>query len=219
MEYHVENDTLVVKLPPHFTMLEAAGFGQELRRRIDQAQTKIILDATDLVYLDSFGIGSIVESLRAARGRGGDLRLRNLSGEPLNLFQRSGLDRIIPLEEVESPQADLSAHFGFETNGDVEIFRCEGLVSFAHDGRQIETTLRQAISRRKALLLDLKNLKYMDSETIGRLASLHAEARAQGKRIGYCNATPLMKDLFQRLGLSGLLAGFETLEEAVKGLS
>lgn len=219
MEFRLETDALVVALPPHFTMLEAAAFGKELRHRIDQAQTKIILDATDLVYLDSFGIGSIVEALRAARGKGGDLRLRNLSGEPLNLIQRSGLDRIIPLEETESPETDLSLRYGVETNGNVEVFRCAGMISFAHDGQQIESTLRQALSRHKALLLDLKDLKYMDSETIGRLMSLQTEAAAMGKRIGYCSANPLMKDLFLRLGLAGLLSGFETLEEAIKGLS
>ncbi len=219
MEFLHHENTLVAMLPPHFTVLEAKGFGQEMRARAAHSGLEIVLDATNLVYLDSFGIGSIVEVLRSVRAQGGDLRVRNLSGEPLNLFQRSGLERIIPLEEGESTQPDLSLRYGFETHGRLQVFHCAGMVTFTHDGAKFEAALQQGLASHDALLLDLSELKYMDSETIGQLARLHCEAKAQGKRFGYCNANPLVADLLKRLGVASIVPGYDSLEQAIKALS
>jgi anti-anti-sigma factor len=68
---------------------------------IPDASPWVILDLRGVTAVDASGIGFIAALYRAARGRGGDLRLVLAPGPVRKLLQISGLLRILPIFETE----------------------------------------------------------------------------------------------------------------------
>ena len=59
----------------------------------------IVLDLSDLDFVDSFGIGAVVAALKRLRQRGGDLALVCPSPRIRRVFEICDLDRIIGLHD------------------------------------------------------------------------------------------------------------------------
>ena len=51
----------------------------------------VVIDMTDVSYLDASGIATLVEGLKIARNRQNILRLKGLQGRVLHLFEFTGL--------------------------------------------------------------------------------------------------------------------------------
>ena len=77
--------------------------GPELRREIVAAvaggDVYLILDLTAVDFIDSFGIGVVVGSLKRARQRSGDLALVCPEPRVRRVFELCDIDRILPLHE------------------------------------------------------------------------------------------------------------------------
>ena len=59
----------------------------------------LVLDLSDLDFVDSFGIGAVVGALKRLRQRGGDLALVCPSSRIRRVFEICDLDRIIALHD------------------------------------------------------------------------------------------------------------------------
>ncbi len=79
----------------------------ELRARGQEALAEcsfLVLDLTHVAFLDSQTLGLLVELMRLANTRGGELYLSNVSDRVGRWFELSGLDRIFKmLADGESP--------------------------------------------------------------------------------------------------------------------
>lgn len=60
-------------------------------------QTEVILDLTQVSFIDSCGIGAIVFLYKRLRSRGRTLRLLNVNGQPRQLMNMLRIDKVIPL--------------------------------------------------------------------------------------------------------------------------
>lgn len=58
----------------------------------------VVLDLSELVHLDSTGLGVLLGTLRRLREGGGDLVVRGAHGAVRRLLELVGLDRVIRLE-------------------------------------------------------------------------------------------------------------------------
>ena len=77
--------------------------GPELRQRIVQyvqdGHTNIVLDLTNVDFVDSTGLGVLIGGLKRTRSHGGDLRCIGLT-EPLKeMFKLTGLDTVLTQED------------------------------------------------------------------------------------------------------------------------
>ena len=59
-----------------------------------------ILDYKDVTFMDSSGIAIVIFMLRRMRELGGELRLENVSAQPLRVMQAAGVNRLIQIREV-----------------------------------------------------------------------------------------------------------------------
>ena len=57
----------------------------------EQSTTAVVLDMTDLSYIDVSGLATLVEGLKVARNRQNTLCLKGLQGRALRLFEVTGL--------------------------------------------------------------------------------------------------------------------------------
>lgn len=77
--------------------------GPELRQRIVQyvqdGHTNIVLDLSNVDFVDSTGLGVLIGGLKRTRSHGGDLRCIGLT-EPLKeMFKLTGLDAVLTQED------------------------------------------------------------------------------------------------------------------------
>ncbi|NWG12168.1 MAG: STAS domain-containing protein [Acidobacteria bacterium] len=83
-----------------------------------------------------------------------------------------------------------------------------------------ELTLKERIDAlvregHRQIVVDLKNLPYVDSTGLGRLIRAHISVRQSGGRVRLCNVTPRVMDLLKLSRLDTVLDIYATEEEAL----
>jgi len=82
------DDAVVLMLDGDITMGEADAchLARRVRRLIQGGHSRIILDVGHVRYVDSAGLGELVECCAAARARGGSIVLLNATRRLVDLF-------------------------------------------------------------------------------------------------------------------------------------
>jgi anti-anti-sigma factor len=99
MDIRQEGDVWVVTLPAQFTENEVREFRKVVYDLAERGRTTIVADASKMFFFDSAAIGTLVHVLRHLKAVGGNLRLRNLHGEPLEVFKDNELGIMFELDE------------------------------------------------------------------------------------------------------------------------
>ena len=81
---------------------------QEVDQLISQKETRVIFDLSDVSYLDSSGIGSIVKCLSRLKKSGGELRLAGVKGMVEGVLK---LTRVNTVVEIFSTATEASEGF------------------------------------------------------------------------------------------------------------
>jgi len=97
----------IEKLGEH-TVLAARGeidiaavptFRDHLRRLVDDGSTSIVIDLSDVRFIDSAGLRVLVDGLTRARRRDADMRIACPSASLRRTFEISGLDKVMNVHE------------------------------------------------------------------------------------------------------------------------
>lgn len=75
---------------------------------ISKKTPKIVINLSQVTYVDSSGLATLVEILKNMRAYGGRLRLTNLSSKIKNLFEITKLEKLF---EIIAEEADAIATF------------------------------------------------------------------------------------------------------------
>lgn len=89
-----EGDFTVIRLVGDVDVSAAARLRDALLRLITDTREKVLVDLTDVPFLDSTGLGVLVSRLKQQRLDGGDLALVISSERLLRNFRITGLDRV-----------------------------------------------------------------------------------------------------------------------------
>lgn len=78
--------------------------GPTLENRLEdlienQGNRTVVIDLTNMTFVDSSGLSVLVGAYRRLRERGGDLSLRRPSRSTRKVFEITGLDRVLPIED------------------------------------------------------------------------------------------------------------------------
>ena len=85
------------------------------------------------------------------------------------------------------------------------IVECQGKLTF-ENAPQLRNKIRTLIPDEKHIILDLKEVPFMDSSGIGVLATLYVSARTRNCKLELVNVSAAMRTL---LGMTNLLSLFE----------
>jgi anti-anti-sigma factor len=88
---------------------------------------------------------------------------------------------------------------------DSVIVECHGKLTFEH-APQLRNKVRTLIPDEKRIVLDLKEVPFMDSAGLGTIVTLYVSARTRGCKIELINVSPALRSL---LGMTNLLSLFE----------
>jgi anti-sigma B factor antagonist len=67
---------------------------EALQTRLDEGRTNLVLDLSEVNYISSSGLRTLVTALRASKKKGGDVRLANPSERVQEVLGLAGLDTL-----------------------------------------------------------------------------------------------------------------------------
>lgn len=73
-----------------------------IRGLLEEGRTRILLNLGDVDYIDSSGIGELVSGFSTVKGRGGELKLLNLSRRVRDILQLTKLYTVFDVYTDES---------------------------------------------------------------------------------------------------------------------
>jgi anti-sigma B factor antagonist len=85
------------------------------------------------------------------------------------------------------------------------IFRCVGRIN-SSTSSLLHSSVRQAISAKKPIILDLSNVSYMDSSGLGTLVRLWVSAHREGCEIKLISLSDRVKELLHLTSLDKVFA-------------
>jgi anti-sigma B factor antagonist len=99
----------------------------------------------------------------------------------------------------------MSFHLETTRSNDAIIVQCHGKLTFEH-APQLRNKVKTLILDEKLIVLDLKDVPFMDSSGLGALATLYVSCRTHGCKLELINISQAMRTL---LGMTNLLSLFE----------
>lgn len=75
--------------------------GDAVRNLLDQGSRKVIINFSQVSYLDSSGVGELVGCYTAIKNRGGDLRICGLNARISSLIRMTSLHSIFTVTDTE----------------------------------------------------------------------------------------------------------------------
>lgn len=111
MEFNhlVEGQVCVVMPRGRIDNTTAAAFEKYLQGRVQEGFVRLVLDLTDVEYMSSAGLRTLVSVLKVLKQRDGDLRLSNLSPRVNEVMRLAGLSTIF---QIHPEQAVAVASYG-----------------------------------------------------------------------------------------------------------
>ena len=92
-----EGDVSVVSARGEVDVFTAPGLDTELDALIAAGNARLVVDLSEVAFLDSTGLGVLVKALKHAREAGGWLHLVVTSDRIRKIFEITGLDASIPI--------------------------------------------------------------------------------------------------------------------------
>ncbi len=114
----------------------------------------------------------------------------------------------MPSEQQEAATTGLKLRT--QTQGDETVIHCIGRLTIEH-AEVLKRHGKSVIPQTKRLVLDMKEVVWMDSAGIGALVGLYVSAKKAGCEFLLVNYNKAVRDL---LGISHLLSVFETCAKA-----
>jgi anti-sigma B factor antagonist len=88
-------DTALVTCRGRLNMATAPEFRAYVNAVLDDGKSRVVVDLTDTVFIDSSGLGALIGVLKRARSSGGDLRIAAPSEQVRMVLGLTNLDRVL----------------------------------------------------------------------------------------------------------------------------
>ena len=102
-------DRTVVRLGGEIDVYTAPFVREKLDEQINAGRADLVVDLSDVTFLDSTGLGVLVGRLKIARTRGGSLRLVGTAERVLRVFAITGLDKVFEANRLDGLVAPTGA--------------------------------------------------------------------------------------------------------------
>lgn len=97
----VNQQLFIVRLSGKFNIEEVINFEKTINDIIAQSPQALSLNMSDLKYIDSSGIGSLIKAMNIAKNRDIDLVITDLDQEIMHIFKLAYLDRFFTITTHE----------------------------------------------------------------------------------------------------------------------
>ncbi len=103
MDFLEEDEKLVIIVKGDIDAYHSADFKKAVREKMGEfSGTKVVLDLSNVSYIDSAGLGSLVAMLKDARNSGKSFLLASLKPNVKRIFEMTRLDKVFRI--VDTPE-------------------------------------------------------------------------------------------------------------------
>ncbi|WP_110181869.1 STAS domain-containing protein [Nocardioides solisilvae] len=95
IEKSVTDGVTVLRCDGRLTMVAAPALRSAVEEAIGGGARRLVVDLSTAPFVDSSGLGALVNGLKAARVAGGDLRIAGASEQVLSVLSLTNLDRVL----------------------------------------------------------------------------------------------------------------------------
>ncbi|MBT8489820.1 MAG: STAS domain-containing protein [Deltaproteobacteria bacterium] len=101
MELNVKNEEkgVLVSVTGRMDAVSSPEFEKELERLIDENNVNFVINLTELNYISSSGLRSVLITAKKLKGKNGQILLASLQDVVKEIFEISGFSAIIPIYE------------------------------------------------------------------------------------------------------------------------
>jgi anti-sigma B factor antagonist len=97
-----ESGATVIEATGRLDMVAAPQLKALVRSAIGEARTPVVVELSQVQFMDSTGLGALISGLRATRQAGSDLRIAGATAQVLSVLSMTRIDRVMrPYPSVE----------------------------------------------------------------------------------------------------------------------
>ncbi|MCW2792264.1 MAG: anti-anti-sigma factor [Nocardioides sp.] len=85
----------VLRLEGRLNMVAASRVRSAIEEAVDGGRPRVVVDLTEVTFMDSSGLGALIAGLKRARQASGDLRITGVSPQVATVLQLTNLDRVL----------------------------------------------------------------------------------------------------------------------------
>jgi anti-anti-sigma factor len=101
-------DTRTAVLQPagRLNMVAAPALKSQIEESVGSGRDRIVVDFSDVVFIDSSGLGALIAGLKATRQAGGDLRIAHVPEQVMTVLRLTNLDRVLRAHPTVADASD-----------------------------------------------------------------------------------------------------------------
>lgn len=101
INFEETNEKLVCKINGDFDAYNSAEIKKQIKERMENSKaTKVVVDMSNVPYIDSAGLGAMVAILKDARHMGKEIVLLALRQNVKRIFEMTRLDKVFRIVDV-----------------------------------------------------------------------------------------------------------------------
>ena len=100
------------------------------------------------------------------------------------------------------------------SHGDVVIIDCSGRIVMGEETAFLRHQVKDLLNESRQIVLNLREVDYLDSSGLGTLVGLHTSARSARAEIKLAGLTQRLKDVLAITKLGSIFEFYDTAEEA-----
>ena len=105
----LEGDVRVLRVAGDVDFDAAPQFKRQITSRIDAGERRIVIDLSQVSFIDSTAIGVLIAAIRRLEAAGGSLSLACANDDVRGIFEAVGLENVVPLHlDTEDARAALA---------------------------------------------------------------------------------------------------------------
>jgi anti-sigma B factor antagonist len=101
------------------------------------------------------------------------------------------------------------------TTGNVTVIQLSGAIIFGEESSSLRSRVRDLLTRTNHIVLDLKDVTYIDSGGLGTLVALYASAHKAGGEIKLSRLGPRPSEVLQITKLMTIFDVYDDVESAI----
>lgn len=90
-------DVVILAVDGEINFNSSPDFRKSFLKVLDSKAKKVVINLSNVAYVDSSGLATLVEALQKIKGNGGRLRLTNLSAKVKSLFEITKLEKLFEI--------------------------------------------------------------------------------------------------------------------------
>lgn len=103
----VDGLAVVIQCQGRLNMVAAPRLRALVAETVEASRSRVVLDLSETVFVDSSGLGAMIAGLKTARLAGGDLRIASAGDQVLTVLGLTNLDRVLrPYPSVSEANLD-----------------------------------------------------------------------------------------------------------------